>query len=130
MNEKPNLATLMTIDFKKYRLRVYKEALHLIGDPKYIQLLVSTESKLIAIRAVEKSQVDGVAYKVDPKRLKSDLPFEIYSTPLIEGLYRKFGCFNYGSCYRLSGQVIKSERTVVFTLDSIKMNDEMYTKLT
>ena len=40
MNEPSNLFTQISIDLKKFRIRVHKESLHLIGDPKYIQFLV------------------------------------------------------------------------------------------
>ena len=35
--------TQISIDLKKYRIRVHKESLHLIGDPAYIQFLVSVD---------------------------------------------------------------------------------------
>jgi hypothetical protein len=57
--------------------------------------------------------------------MKSDFSIEIYSTPLIKALHRKFGCFDYGKCYRLVGELIESEKIVVFSLDTLQVNDDI-----
>ena len=125
MSDKFNMLTQMSIDLKKFRIRVHKESLHLIGDPEYIQFLVNVDKRLIAIRAVEKKQVDLLSYKVDQNRMDSDFSFEIYSRPLLERLSKEFGCFDNGKCYRLIGTVIDSEKTVVFPLDSLQIIDSI-----
>lgn len=120
MNEPSNLFTQISIDLKKFRIRVHKESLHLIGDPKYIHFLVNINSRLVAIRAVEKEQVDLQTHRVDQTRMKSDFSFEIYSRAFIERLCKKFNCFSKGNSYRLTGIAIQSERIAVFPLDSLQ----------
>ena len=123
MNEPSNLFTQISIDLKKFRIRVHKESLHLIGDPKYIQFLVNISSRLVAIRAVEKEQVDLQTHRVDQTLMESDFSFEIYSRPFIERLCKEFDCFNEGNSYRLTGTAIQSERIAVFPLDSLQKID-------
>jgi hypothetical protein len=123
MNEPSNLFTQISIDLKKFRIRVHKESLHLIGDPKYIQFLVNIDSRLVAIRAVEKEQVDLQTHKVDQTRMESDFSFEIYSRPFIERLCKEFDCLGEGNSYRLTGTAIQSERIAVFPLDSLQKID-------
>lgn len=123
MNEPSNLLTQISIDLKKFRIRIHKESLHLIGDPKYIQFLVNISSRLVAIRAVDKEQVDLQTHKVDQTRMESEFSFEIYSRPFIERLCKKFDCFNEGNSYRLTGTTIQSERIAVFPLDSLQKID-------
>jgi len=123
MNEPSNLFTQISIDLKKFRIRVHKESLHLIGDPKYIQFLVNISSRLVAIRADEKEQVDLQTHRVDQTRMESDFSFEIYSRPFIERLCKEFNCFNEGNSYRLTGTAIQSERIAVFPLDSLQKID-------
>lgn len=123
MNEPSNLFTQISVDLKKFRIRVHKESLHLIGDPKYIQFLVNISSRLVAIRAVEKEQVGLQTHRVDQTRMESDFSFEIYSRPFIERLCKEFDCFNEGNSYRLTGTAIQSERIAVFTLDSLQKID-------
>jgi len=123
MNTPYNLNTQMSIDLKKYRIRVHKELLHLIGDPKYIQFLVNINSRLVAIRAVEKEQVDLQTHRAVQTRMESYFPLEIYSRPFIERLCKEFDCFNDGNSYRLTGTAIQSERIAVFPLDSLQKID-------
>ena len=123
MNEPSNLFTQISIDLKKFRIRVHKESLHLIGDPKYIQFLVNINNRLVAIRAVEKEQVDLQTHKVDQTRMESDFSFEIYSRPFIERLCKEFDCLGEGNSYRLTGTAIQSERIAVFPLDSLQKID-------
>lgn len=120
MSDTSNLSTQMSIDLKKFRIRVHKESLHLIGDPKYIQFLVNISSRLVAIRAVEKEQVDLQAYRVDQNRMESDFSFEIYSRPFIKRLCKEFECFDKGCCYRLTGTAVQSEKIAFFSVDSLQ----------
>jgi hypothetical protein len=123
MNEPSNKFTQISIDLKKFRIRVHKESLHLIGNPKYIQFLINISSRLVAIRAVDKEQIHLQTYRVDQTRMESDFSFEIYSRLLLERLCREFDCLNMGNSYRLTGTAIQSERIVVFPLDSIQKID-------
>ncbi|PKM62725.1 MAG: hypothetical protein CVU97_03900 [Firmicutes bacterium HGW-Firmicutes-21] len=123
MNEPSNLNTQMSIDLKKYRIRVHKESLHLIGDPEYIQFLVNIDSRQVAIRAVEKEQVNLQTHRVDQTRMESDYSLEIYSRPFIERLCKEFNCLGEGNSYRLTGTAIQSERIAVFSLDSLQKID-------
>lgn len=123
MNKPSNLNTQMSIDLKKYRIRVHKESLHLIGDPKYIQFLVNINSRLVAIRAVDKEQVDLQTHRVDQTRMESDFSLEIYSRPFIERLCKEFNCLGDGNSYRLTGTAIQTERIAVFSLDSLRKID-------
>lgn len=120
MNESSNLSTQISIDLKKYRIRVHKESLHLIGDPKYIQFLVNIGSRLVAIRAVEKEHVDLQTHSIDQTRMESESSLEIYSRPFIERLCKEFDCFDEGNSYRLTGTAVQSERIAVFPLDSLQ----------
>ena len=123
MIESSNLLTQISIDLKKFRIRVHKESLHLIGDPRYIQFLVNIKSRLVAIRAIEKEQVDLQTHRIDQARIESDNSFEMYSRPFIDKLCEEFNCFTEGNSYRLTGAAIQDERIVVFSLDSLQKID-------
>jgi hypothetical protein len=123
MNNTYNIFAQISIDLKKFRIRVHKESLHLIGDPEYIQFLVNVGSRLLAIRAVERKQVDLQTHKVKRTLMESDFSFEIYSRPFIAKLRKEFDCFNEGNSYRLSGTANQSERIAVFAIDSLQKID-------
>ena len=126
MNEKAKPLTQLSIDLKKFRIRIYKETLHSIGDPNYIQILVHVRNRQIAIIAVENEQVDLQSYKVDTDCMDSDLSFEIYSKPFIKRLCSEFNCFDKGRSYRLTGSIISSEKIAVFPLDSAQKIDGIW----
>ena len=129
MNEKESPSTQISIDLKKFRIRIHKETLHFIGDPKYIQILVHVGNRQIAIIAIENEKVDLQSYKVDPECMDSDLSFEIYSKPFIKRLCSEFRCFDKKRSYRLTGAVIESERIAVFPLDSAEKDDNILERI-
>ena len=47
MTDSIQTGTIMSIDPKKHRIRIYKSTLHALGDPMYIQLLVSTTRRIV-----------------------------------------------------------------------------------
>ena len=50
---------LLTIDPRKSRIRLHKTTLHALGDPKFIQFLISQKQRNFAIRAVDKEFIDA-----------------------------------------------------------------------
>lgn len=102
------MSHVLTIDIKKQRLRIYLHALHDIGDPKYIQLLVNPASRILAVRSCREK--DKYAQKIYWKTIKDKGQCcELYSKDLIDGLqpvlpqtpkpcsYRIYGKVDYGS---------------------------------
>lgn len=53
MNDEVGSRVFMSIDLKKYCIRIHKACLHLIGDPKYIQILVNLDDMAVVIRSVD-----------------------------------------------------------------------------
>ena len=49
MNDEVGSRVFMSIDLKKYCIRIHKACLHLIGDPKYIQILVNLDDMAVVI---------------------------------------------------------------------------------
>ena len=54
----------LTLDRRSNRIRITNEMLAHIGMPKYLQLLISPEDKVMLIRAMEKGTAKEQAYKV------------------------------------------------------------------
>ena len=57
-------SVLLTIDPRKSRIRLHKTTLHALGDPKFIQFLISQKQRNFAIRAVDKEFIDAQPLKV------------------------------------------------------------------
>lgn len=120
MNKTTSTATTLTIDLKKYRIRIFKQALHLMGDPKYLQLLVNPNGMEVAILAVEKEMSGDQTHKVNLATLRSDNCIEIYSAPFVKKLCAVVGGLENIGTYRLSGEVIMNKKAAVFSLKTIK----------
>lgn len=106
----------MSIDLKKYRLRLHKACLHLLGDPEYIQILVNPKEMAVVIRSVDRVLRGDQTHKVNQKRLKSTNSVEIYSRIFVQKLCQEIQDIEAGSSYRLTGEVIPAQRIAVFSL--------------
>lgn len=111
--------TTIAIDLKKYRIRIHKSTIHLLGDPKYIQLLVKPESSQVAIRAVEKETRGDQTFKVDSKTMKSDNSYELYSQTLIKKLCTIVDGLEPNFTYRLNGEILTAQKAALFSLKTI-----------
>ena len=112
--------TTIAKDIKKYRIRIHKQTIHLLGDPKYIQLLVNPLTMAVAIRPVEKELSGDQSHKVNMSLMNSDNSYEIYSRSFITRLCEVIGGLETNCSYRLSGEVISSKAAAVFSLKTIK----------
>lgn len=116
---KPTTPTTIAIDLKKYRIRIHKSTIHLLGDPKYIQLLVKPESSQVAIRAIEKETRGDQNFKVDSKTMKSDNSYELYSQTLIKKLCTIVDGLEPNYTYRLNGEILSTQKAALFSLKTI-----------
>ena len=123
MNESANTSATMSIDLKKFRIRIYKASLHLLGDPKYIQVLVNPDELIVAVRAVEQELAGDQTYRVNQHQLHSDNSVEIYSRFFIKRLCSLVDGLDAGYSYRLSGIVAPTEKMLVYSLKTIKRID-------
>ena len=123
MSDQDLLTTQISIDLKKYRIRVHKESLHLIGDPMYIQFLVNVDRFMLAILGMDHGSSKSDAIRVNLPKLPSDFSYENYSTSLIDKLAKVFGCFEANATYRLTGRVIPEKRAVIFPVSTLQKVD-------
>lgn len=108
----------MAIDIKKNRLRLHKNTLHMLSDPKYIQLMVNVEKKQIAIRGSDRMVSGDQTYNIDAKNLCADESCDIYSSTLVGQLRFLVDDYKPKYTYRLTGTLLKAHRAVVFDLAS------------
>lgn len=114
----------ISIDIKKYRIRIHKNMLHLLDDPPYVQLLINPESAEVAIRSVEKAVAKDQAHRVSKTQLKSDNCIEIYSKFFIQKLIELVPKMNEGRCYHMSGTIIPSEKAAIFSFKTLTLFEE------
>ena len=109
----------LSVDMKKHRIRLHKVTYRLIGQPKYIQLLVNPDAKVVAVRAVDKMSKENQAYKINKVRMDSDNSYELYSRSFVEKLWELTDGLDSGYAYRMNGKVYLSQNTAVFSLKTL-----------
>lgn len=114
---------VLSIDLKKFRMRVHKAMLHQLGDPKYIQLLVNPKDRVIAIRAIEKPLSGEPVHKITEHRLRSDNSYEIYSRSFLLTLSELEPTIDDCTCFRMSGEVFPARGMAVFYLNTLRRVD-------
>lgn len=120
MTDSIQTGTIMSIDPKKHRIRIYKSTLHALGDPMYIQLLVSTTRRIVAVKCVDKVMSGDQSYRVNSEMLGPDNSCEIYSCSFIKELCSVVGGLEANGTYRILGKIIETQRMAVFAMDTIQ----------
>ncbi len=119
MTESVQTGTILSIDPKKHRIRIHKSTLHALGDPRYIQLLVSTNRRIVAVKCVDKVMSGDQSYRVNSEMLGPDNSCEIYSSSFIKELCSVVGGLDESGTYRLLGKIIETQRMAIFAMDTI-----------
>lgn len=112
-------SVIMAFDPKKSRIRIHKTTIHMMGDPKYIHLLVHPEKKSVAIVAVKSNSPGKDAHRIKPQIMESDNSYEIYSSLFLKKLFEIVGGLSTECSYRISGKMIPSQKMAVYSLDTI-----------
>ena len=119
MAEQANPTLLLSVDMKKYRIRVHKATLHLLGDPPYIQLLINPSAQVVALKSVRRSTSGDQAHRVSKKKLQSTNSIEIYSKYFIDKLNELVPDLSDGCCYHMTGKLVPSEKLAVFSFKTL-----------
>ena len=124
MSDHNSPTVLLSVDMKKYRIRIHKATLHLLGDPPYIQLLINPASSIVALKSVSRSTSKDQTHRVPKKTLRSSNSVEIYSKYFIDKLIELVPDLTDGNCYHMTGTIIPSEKMVVFSFKTLRPFDE------
>ena len=113
------LTPLLTLDLKKHRIRIHKQTLRLLNNPKYCQLLVNPDNQIIALQgqAEKTPQSHKVSYGAPHG---SDL----YSKELIMQLQIVNTSLISGKTYRIPGRVYPGRSIAVFHMEKCTPVDD------
>ena len=104
----------MSIDFKHHRIRIHKKTLHALGNPEYVQLLVASEERALAIARCDRS--DPQSHRLHWERLANGQSFELHSKPLMMNLLKLRGDWREDQTYRIRGAVAAADGAAVFNM--------------
>ena len=121
MSEQTRQQVTIAVDLKKYRIRIHRSTLTLLGTPKYVQFLVSPSAMMLAIQGTDKRT--NYTHRVNLAALHPDNSYEIYSTSFVNKLCSLVEGLDSAYTYRLTGEIIAEENAGVFPLSSLQKID-------
>ena len=124
MSDSVSNTVTMAIDTKKYGIRIHKPLFRQLGEPKYIQLLVNPTESVVAIKTVEAEIPGSPAHRIYEKRMNSDRSYEIYSRSFIVRLREIEPNLSEGGAYRISGEMVPSQKMAIFSLKTLQRMDK------
>jgi len=117
-----NTKPAISVDFKESRIRIHKTALRLIGDPKYIILLVNPEEHMLAVKPSDSS--DKYAHRIRDVVFEDKHSFEIHSKMLLNCFLNMCDYWDGKNIYRMYGEYIASEGLVKFNMRDFEQDFE------
>lgn len=112
----------LTLDRRSNRIRITNGMLAHIGMPKYLQFLISTEDKMLLVRAMDKGTAKEQTYKVKYQP-SNESYIEIHSKVLIDKFGDAFTDYEKGKIYRIFGGVIQQKNSLYFDLKKYKLSE-------
>ena len=104
---------LLTLDFKKNRIRIHKQTIHMISDPDYIQLFINPNAKKIII--VGSSEFDHLAHNA-VRAMNSPKSMELTSRSLLNQIKMINPVLRDGTSFNLYGTLENSNTIAVFDI--------------
>ncbi|MBR2883597.1 MAG: hypothetical protein IKB93_02285 [Clostridia bacterium] len=108
----------ISVDLKKYRLRIHRNTLNALSVPKYVQLMINPEEMSLAICGTDKALAES--HKVSLSQLNAEISYELYSKKLMTELCAIVPNLDKGKSYRLYGRKIAGEKVALFPMTSIQ----------
>lgn len=107
----------ISVDLKKYRLRIHRNTLNALSVPQYVQLMINPKEMCLAICGTDKALAE--THKVSLSQLNAEISYEIYSKKLMTELCTIVPNLDKGKSYRLYGRKIVGTNVVLFPMTSI-----------
>ena len=124
MPQKQLRGVVLTIDTKKYRLRIHKQVYHSMGNPKLFQFLVNPEDGVIAVQGLNKRTPGGYSVKVNLAEPEGHASCDVYCKYLIDKLLSSWNSIQRGYCYTLTGTLLYDQKAAYFPMATLEMITE------
>lgn len=105
----------ISVDIKRYRIRIHKNTLHLMGNPDYVLLLVNPEERSLAI--LRSTHQDSRAHHILWSRYTNDKCIELYSRLLVKSLLEISNCWEENQTFRMYGHVLPNKEIAEFQME-------------
>lgn len=109
----------MVLDYRKNRIRIYKSTLRAIGDPKYIQILVNPDTRILGVHTANRDDRCSMAILLSQDWKDPEVSYEVYSQFFLLKLAQLVGSIDLKTNYRLIGTALPSHGVALFSLDEL-----------
>ena len=106
-------APAITIDCKRFRIRIHCTTLKALGNPKYAVLIINPADLTIGIMGTDKNEAG--AHRLYPDAVGRSY-VELRSTSLLKEINRVCGEIKLGGTYRVEGVKMANKNIVVFEI--------------
>ncbi len=117
MAETGCLKATLLVDMKKNRIRIHKNTLRALGNPRFVVLIVNPEEHTIGIKC--SSQDDKLSHRIRQSIMNTKGSYELYSKSLISELRNVCPDWCDTGKYRLEGEIIPAENIAVFDMINV-----------
>lgn len=114
MSDITGASAAITVDLKKYRIRIHKTVIHLLQDPAFLLLLVNPEDRSICVSCGDPNDIRS--HRVRLAALKGGNSFELCSKSLCTALMDVCPEWDESHSYRCNGELVAGMGTVRFPL--------------
>lgn len=108
-----NNVPAMTLDCKRFRIRIHGTTIAAIGAPKYVVLIINPDDLTIGIMGTDKNEAG--AHRLYAGR-NGRAYAELMSTPLLKEINRVCSEIKLGRSYRLEGKKMPNKNIVMFEI--------------
>jgi hypothetical protein len=121
MNKNKILKPAISVNLRKYLIRIHKDTLYSIGNPEYVLLLVNPNERTLAVLPSDRS--DTKAHHISKSSLINKKSFEIYSTSLVQNLRNLCSDWENDKTYRIYGETIHNKDIARFIMaEAVSIN--------
>ena len=106
----------LSVDFRKNRIRIHKNAIHALDDPEYILFLVNPEERTLAIMRSDRS--DLRAHRIIFASLTGMKSCELNSKSLVRGLLNIYAGWEDNTTYRIDGESLPGKGVIMFNIEN------------
>lgn len=103
----------ITLDCKRFRIRIHCSTLKALGSPKYAVLIINPEDMTVGIMGTDENEAG--AHRLYPDAVGRSY-VELRSTALLREINRVCGEIKLGGIYRVEGVKMANKNIVMFEI--------------
>ena len=104
---------VITIDPKQSRIRFYRTFLKELGKPQYVELMISPEKKILAVKKTDPHHYFTAKLN---SHVKKEHCYELYCQNLIQELFKLLKWTDTSCSYKVIGTMDEATQTAYFNL--------------